>query len=210
LSFQFDKSRQANGANPQLFEQKGARDISPSARAAAEIDIVINDNTQALIQNPLRQFSPEELAEAVDIFAEQHHLEDIKDVLQKGAQIARDPYAPQSQRELTKEELDALRAENQHPLRQPSKFWLTIVLCCFAAILQGWSQVGVNPANTSWPHEFGVVALVDEPFDERAQWIVGAVNAAPYFAAAIVGCWLSVWLSEYYGRRFALLFASSK
>jgi len=186
------------------------RDIGPSARAAAEIDIVINENKRALIQNPLRQYSPEELAEAVEIFAEDHHLEDIKVILQKGAQTARDPYAPQSQRELTREELDALRAEREHPLRQPSKFWLTIVLCCFAAILQGWSQVGVNPANTSWPLEFGIVKSINKPFDQRAQWIVGAVNAAPYFAAAIVGCWLSVWLSECYGRRFALLFASSK
>jgi hypothetical protein len=67
---------------------------------------------------------------------EEPGLEDIGDLLRKGAQIGRDPFAPQVAKYLGEAELEALRDENRRPFRHPQKFWLTISLLCCGAMLQ--------------------------------------------------------------------------
>lgn len=70
----------------------------------------------------------------VSSFTGEQGLEDLEDMLRKGAQIGRDPFAPQVR--LDEAEQEALRAENRHPFRHPPKFWLTISLLCCGAMLQ--------------------------------------------------------------------------
>lgn len=48
----------------------------------------------------------------------------------------------------------------------------------------------------SFPLEFGIAGETG-----KDPWIVGIVNAAPYLAASLVGCWLSDPLNNYFGRR---------
>lgn len=99
-------------------------------------EIDINQNTRAFIENPLRRYSPEALDTMVNIFIEEQGLEGLEDLLHKGAQIGRDPFAPQVANDLDEAELEALRDENRHPFRHPPKFWLTISLLCCGAMLQ--------------------------------------------------------------------------
>ncbi|KAH7348966.1 galactose-proton symport [Rhexocercosporidium sp. MPI-PUGE-AT-0058] len=169
------------------------------------VKVNINENTEAILQNSLRRFTPEELTQWVTEFAVAHGFEkeDIHRLLHVAAQIARDPFAPQSAERLNDAELLALRDENLRPFHQPGRFWLTIFLCSSAAILQGWAQVGTNPANASWPQEFGY-----NPESSKGAWYIGIVNSAPFFAGAFIGCWCSVFISDRYGRRPTLLFAA--
>ena len=69
-------------------------------------------------------------------FIDEQGLEDIGDLLRKGAQVGRDPFAPQVANDLQETELEALKEENRHPFRHPPKFWLTISLLCSGAMLQ--------------------------------------------------------------------------
>lgn len=109
------------------------------------------------MQNSLRQFSPEELDAEVDMFVGRNsELKDLLELLRQGAQIARDPFAPQSAKGLLPEDQKALRDENEHPFRYPLKYWFTIGVCCFSGALQGWNQVGIVPANDAWLRVFGV------------------------------------------------------
>lgn len=69
--------------------------------------------------------------------------------------------------------------------------------------LRGWDQTGSNGANLSFPQAFGI----DSPTGIDP-WIVGLVNAAPYYAAAFIGCWMSDPLNFHFGRR-ATIFISA-
>jgi MFS family permease len=48
----------------------------------------------------------------------------------------------------------------------------------------------------SFPREFGIAGETG-----RDPWLVGIVNAAPYIAASLVGCWMSDPLNNWLGRR---------
>jgi MFS family permease len=90
---------------------------------------------------------------------------------------------------------------------------MTIFTCSIGAATQGWDQTGSNGANLSFPVAFnipeaasegiapGAPGYVSAALAERNQWIVGIVNAAPYIASAMIGCWLSDPLNNLFGRR---------
>ena len=121
---------------------KGQPANAPSAQKLVtqppnyEPEIDINNNSRAFIENPLRRHSPEGLEAMVARFVEEQGLHDIGDLLHKGAQIGRDPFAPQVVTDLSEPEREALKDENRHRFRHPPKFWLTISLLCCGAILQ--------------------------------------------------------------------------
>ena len=141
------------------------------------------------------------------------------DTFIKGAIIARerdDLEACKKVEGLTEIEIRALDKEYTpgfwHQLKQlPKEFRVILSTCCLAALTQGWDQQSINGANLSWPSSFGLdvnLNLKENP-NSGDVWIFGAVNAAPYLSAAIVGCWLSDPLNEYfYGRRGAIFVAS--
>ena len=47
---------------------------------------------------------------------------------------------------------------------------------------RGWDQTGSNGANLNWPQAFGL----NTKDSSNDVWILGLVNAAPYFAAALL------------------------
>jgi MFS family permease len=64
---------------------------------------------------------------------------------------------------------------------------------------RGWDQTGSNGANLSFPDAFHIGSKTGiDP------WIVGLVNAAPYYAAAFIGCWMSDPLNFHFGRRITI------
>ena len=67
---------------------------------------------------------------------------------------------------------------------------------------RGWDQTGSNSANLSFPEAFNINRK-----DGIDPWIVGFVNAAPYLAAALFGCWLSDPLNFHLGRRTTIFIA---
>ncbi len=59
-----------------------------------------------------------------------------------------------------------------------------------------------NGANLQWPKQLGLNNLEGCQPQGREAWIFAIVNAMPYFAASIIGCWLSDPVSEkFFGRR---------
>jgi sugar porter (SP) family MFS transporter len=100
-------------------------------------------------------------------------------------------------------EVEDLRNEVLHKWRQPRALYFTIITCSIGAAVQGWDQTGSNGANLAFHKVFGIddTAL-------RDTFIVGVVNAAPYIASSLVGCWLSDPLNYYFGRRGAIFFSA--
>jgi hypothetical protein len=51
-----------------------------------------------------------------------------------------------------------------------------------AIFTRGWDQTGSNGANLNWPKAFGL----DTDTSSNDVWVLGLVNAAPYFASAFM------------------------
>lgn len=158
------------------------------------------------IDNPLDNLTLEELEEQVAAFRLKYGLVHVIDeeLLQKGARVAQSGRTFEAIEELTQEELQALRDEHTRLFRQPPAFWITICCTCIAAVLQyatfdfrcwksilmwqprrGWDQTGSNGANLEWPAAFDLVVDGENPVESDV-WILGVVNAAPYFAASML------------------------
>jgi len=54
---------------------------------------------------------------------------------------------------------------------------------------------------------FGINAAEGEPNFKRDKWLLGLINAAPYVASALLGCWLADPLNNWFGRRGTIFFS---
>ena len=113
----------------------------------------LNSNASGRIQNPLAHIPRDQLLRNVDAFADEHQLDDIRDLLRKGAQVAANPPEYRSVEGLDAAELTALEREISHKWSHPSKLYSTIILCSIGAAVQGWDQTGSNGANLSFPED---------------------------------------------------------
>jgi sugar porter (SP) family MFS transporter len=172
-----------------------------SENEARRIDLA--NNVQARIQNPLHGISKPKLLKQVEVFARERDMEDILPILRKGALLAQNPKEFESIPELDEDDKAIIRREITHKWRQPKALYLTVVICSLAAAVQGWDQTGSNGANLSFPEQFGI-SDTSGPEASRNQWLVGLINAGPYIASCLIGCWLSDPLNHYFGRRGTL------
>ncbi|SNX87241.1 related to HXT5 - Hexose transporter with moderate affinity for glucose [Melanopsichium pennsylvanicum] len=168
---------------------------------------------QSTVANPLAGLSKSQLLRDVENFAEEKRLTEDLELLKRGALLAQRPAEYQQIDELKTEEKHAIAHEYAHKWSHPFMLYLTIFSCSIGAATQGWDQTGSNGANLSFPQEFnipetatkgiapGAIGYVSQATAEKNQWLVGLVNAAPYIASAVLGCWLSDPLNNLCGRR---------
>ncbi|KAF8635108.1 hypothetical protein AX15_000546 [Amanita polypyramis BW_CC] len=157
------------------------------------------------IQNPLYGIPKGKLLRQVEKFAQERDLEDILPELQKGALLAQNPKDFENMPELDEADKEIIRRETTHKWRQPKDLYLTVVICSLAAAVQGWDQTGSNGANLSFPDEFHISTDPTKSLQAaRNQWIVGLINAGPYIASCLLGCWLTDPLNYFFGRRGTL------
>lgn len=185
-----DEHKDSFGLTTRIYATRSAED------GLARVDL--NRNVEALIENPLAHLTPEQLLRDVRDFTRANHLEEHAELLKRGAQVAKDPRFFEAIRGITEVEKQALQDEEYHRFKQPIALYTTIITCCVGAAVQGWDQTGSNGANLEWPQAFG---LNTKASSSRGSWIFGLVNAAPYFAAAFIGCWFSHPLNHHIGRR---------
>ncbi|KFZ23937.1 hypothetical protein V502_01583 [Pseudogymnoascus sp. VKM F-4520 (FW-2644)] len=168
--------------------------------------INLNANLEARIKNPLAGVPRDALFREVDAFAEEKGLAEHSALLRKGALVAQDPgnYEDlEGEYALTTLEVEDLRNEVLHKWRHPTALYFTIATCSIGAAVQGWDQTGSNGANLAFHQVFGIDT--DSLHDT---FIVGLVNAAPYIASALLGCWISDPLNFYLGRRGAIFISA--
>lgn len=78
----------------------------------------------------------------VEQFAREKHLEDITDILKKGALVAQNPSRWQEVEGLTDEEQAYIQQEHDHKWKHPLALYFTIIVCSIGAAVQGWDQTG--------------------------------------------------------------------
>ncbi|KAJ5467644.1 Major facilitator superfamily domaingeneral substrate transporter [Penicillium sp. IBT 31633x] len=192
--------------NKETITQMGSDQRSSDDHNSAEKghfeQVDLQNNISAKIKNPLADLTKNQVLRDVEEFAQEYNVTDILPELKKGALVARDPEEFETVPDITEAEIAALRDEVLHKWRQPKALYFTIVLCSIGAAVQGWDQTGSNGANLSFPDAFGISEdPAKSPHADRNLWLVGVVNAAPYIASAVLGCWLSDPCNRYLGRR---------
>ena len=90
------------------------------------------------IRNPLVGIPREALLEDVDQFAADNDLNDILDLLRKGALIAQSPHNIDGIDGLDETEREELHLEITKRWRHPRMLYFTIILNSIAAAIQGW------------------------------------------------------------------------
>lgn len=142
----------------------------------------LSHNLEGKIKNPLAGIPRHELLAQVEEFAADKGLTEYTELLKKGALVAQDPDSAEEihgEYKLDDGEITVLQREVSHKWRVPRMLYMTIITCSIGAAVQGWDQTGSNGANLSFPAALGL----DEDTD-FGTYIVGLVNAAPYFASA--------------------------
>ncbi|WVR03556.1 hypothetical protein IAU60_000548 [Kwoniella sp. DSM 27419] len=168
----------------------------------------INSNRNARIQNPLFGIPKEALFADVDRFCQSYGFENDTQLFRKGALLAQNPTKFESYSELDEEDRNWIRRETTHKWSQPRALLVSVILASVGAAVQGWDQTGSNGANLSFPVEFGISDDETVPDWQSHEWIIGLVNAAPYIASALIGCWLNDPFNYYFGRR-GVIFGSA-
>ncbi|KAF2154313.1 MFS sugar transporter [Myriangium duriaei CBS 260.36] len=156
----------------------------------------------ALLANPLRGYSHQELRNMGKAYALDHALVEPEDLraFQIGAVLAQNPKAWETVEGLREEEKEVLRAEQTHRWSQPKLLYLVIILCSTCAAVQGMDETVVNGAQNFYYPQFGIDDTTG-PKGNRNTWLQGLVNSAPYLCCAFIGCWLSIPFNNWFGRR---------
>ncbi|KAF5024657.1 hypothetical protein F66182_3279 [Fusarium sp. NRRL 66182] len=149
-----------------------------------------------IVENPLQRKSRDETVADARLFAEQNGMPEHADLFGRAALIARDSNNF-DQVDLDEDERRALQYEKDHKWHGSKMLWYSIGLCAVGAATQGWDQTGANGANLSFPAEFGI----DEPGNERHEWIVGIINSIIFLTAGLIGAFIVDPLNHYFGRR---------
>jgi hypothetical protein len=97
------------------------------------------------IKNPLVGIPKAQLFDDVDNFADEYGLNDIRDLLRKGALVAQNPLGINRIAELDDADREALTVEVTRRWKHPKMLYFTIILNSIAAAIQGWDQTGMVP-----------------------------------------------------------------
>lgn len=131
-----------------------------------------------------------QLLEGVEQYAQKYELSHAINHLRKGALVAQKPNEFEHIEELDENDMRVLREETTHRWRHPKTLYYLILLNSIGAAIQGWDQTGSNGANLSFPQEFNIAdtGATCEASGTCAvnSWIIGAINAAPYMAIALL------------------------
>lgn len=131
---------------------------------------------------------------------------------------------PLEERIITEQEDRAVDLEKSGAFKSLTKSSIIIlVTCALGAIAQGWTQESIVGANLQWPialhiannstdgtalwHAFDGSMSQDNLHPDKGLELFSLVNAITYFAACVVGAWVTDPLTYVKGRRFALLCA---
>ena len=141
-----------------------------------ELHAESNDETHSL-----NQFSPNAAVEALDHFVEKNGLHQHHAVFQRAAALLQGDTPIAQVPGITTEESRALQNEVERKWAQPKMLYFTVFICSLGAVLQGWSQTGINGANLFYPVQFGIGSD-----SSRDALLVGLINSGPYLSTGLL------------------------
>ncbi|POR33714.1 Uncharacterized protein TPAR_06096 [Tolypocladium paradoxum] len=195
-----------NNAMDKTVERKDSRDSRdaenvehPHRRRSSFANM---ENLSAVMENPLKTRTKEELLDDVDAFCRKYNLADFVDDFRKGALVAQNPELAATMPELSAEDKHILERETTHRWNQPFTLYWLCVMCSLAAAVQGMDETVNNGAQALYLENLDVAGDGVTRFDKNMQdSLTGLIVGAPYLCCAIIGCWLTEPLNKVLGRR---------
>ncbi|KAK4083366.1 hypothetical protein Purlil1_10777 [Purpureocillium lilacinum] len=173
---------------------------APRRRSSLGFDNM--ENLSAIMENPLKRRSKEELIADVDEFCRRFNLTDFTDDFRKGALVAQNPEQFASIPELSPDDRNIIEREHTHRWSQPFMLYWLCVMCSLAAAVQGMDETVNNGAQALYLVDLDIAGPNVTRFSKSMQdSITGLVVGAPYLCCAIIGCWLTEPLNRVFGRR---------
>lgn len=163
-----------------------------------QIENHISEDEKSTSSAPLAVFKPHQLEESVSKEVEEiiqnYNLEVYRELLSRGALLANNPDLLFTDK-YTESEQNAISKESTHPLLSLSPALILAALTTsFAAVNFGMDESAVGGAQLQYNKQFGIK-------DVNLQ---GLVIASPYLAAAVIGCPLTVFLNNHFGRKWVI------
>ncbi|KAI9690710.1 MAG: hypothetical protein M1820_009886 [Bogoriella megaspora] len=205
MSFAFSEDHDHVAQDGYQDASRMASYTSRAARASVSAAALKRAEMNAMLANPLRFKSKEELMEMGIDYAREHALVAPDDMraFKIGAVLAAAPEKFADCPDLTEEELTVLKKEWTHKWSQPRLLYAVIILCSMCAAVQGMANADmnqdetvVNGAQIFYGDQFGIGGT-----DPRSTWLLGLLNSAPYLCCAFIGCWLTIPYNNWFGRR---------
>ncbi|KAH8895597.1 hexose transporter [Thozetella sp. PMI_491] len=180
-------------------------------------------NVDRRLEHALSNIRDEDLPGDVEDFQRTHLPAVAFDRLLRAARVAKNPktyedlsrglssYVP-GLVDLSGEEKEALVKEQDSVFQEPGML-IVILTVALAAFLQGHVQSSINSASL-YHNQLGLQnvnsALMPNPSVSGSDNLaLGGVNATPFFAAAGLGCWMALPLSDRYGRKGSMQIAAA-
>ena len=110
---------------------------STETKAGSERSLEKSQGSTSELIGPLDDAAKERILLQAEHFAMSHGLDEHKDMIKKGALVAKGGGAFENLELLSEEDKQALRYERTHPWSQPWKMYKLVVVCSLAAALQG-------------------------------------------------------------------------
>ncbi|KAJ8126683.1 hypothetical protein O1611_g6954 [Lasiodiplodia mahajangana] len=115
------------------------------------------------------------------------------------------PYAPGDlDVDLSEDEREALCNEKDKLFNERG-ITLVNLAVSLAAILQGHVQSSINGASLYAARLVPGFTGMEPSGVDQPDWVLGALNAAPFFIAAVLGCWLALPVNNHLGRRGGMI-----
>ncbi|KZL80399.1 glycosyl hydrolase [Colletotrichum incanum] len=184
-------------------------------------------NDRAVIENPLADYTDEQLEADVTSFAQACLNVDTAALLRAARvakdirlydEVARNPSDSAGRElpvQLTVEEKRALVRERDVPFSEKG-MWTIIITVSLAAFLQGHVQASFN-GSSLYDTEFGLDTIAEKQESTATgshaelggdDWKLGAANASPFLFAAVLGCPLALPVNHYLGRKGGMVVAA--
>ncbi|CCH44332.1 putative membrane protein [Wickerhamomyces ciferrii] len=164
----------------------------------SEINSIDHSSSETILkpQDVFKTNLPEnEILQEVNSIIIDNDLEDYRNLITRGALLANNPNLIDNG-DYTQDEQKSIKRETTHPIWSLSFHMILAALTTsFAAVNFGMDESAVGGAQLQYNVQFGIK-------DVNLQ---GFVVAAPYLAAAIIGCPLTVVLNNKYGRKWIIL-----
>ncbi|KAI9924253.1 hypothetical protein MW887_007203 [Aspergillus wentii] len=175
---------------------------SPQTRGIRLARGVYRDNRSPRSHSPNRDLYERQLVHDVDEFATQYNLDDLRDVIRKGAFLSSDGVDIDHIDGLTAEEVIILGKEKSKKLEHDVGH-NRVLLCAY---LSGF-VLGRNMYSLTFPSTYSDAATGwywDNSSNLDHGVVMMLLECAPLISSSLLGCWCTAVFSRFYGRRWGV------
>ncbi|CUM64870.1 uncharacterized protein PRCAT00002485001 [Priceomyces carsonii] len=174
-----------------------------SSSTEGELTSKSETNVNVVANTFLEFTSKDDVITQAERIIELSGLTEKAELIKKGALLVSFPNKTFKDYELSIEESESVKKYNKYPWKQTYTLYLLAITSALSAAVQGMDESAIGGAQLFYIYDYGISA--DTTYYANVR---GIINAIPYLAASVIGCWLSIPMNFYLGRRMSIFLSS--